>query len=103
MADSIADHSPGVSSSTQEKGSSRGWLNPTKWIEVIGSVVTGGLGYAPREQVGIIMIAFLLVAVMGLIGIGFIYSGNSTIAGGIIPIMIIALVAAMFFIRPTAK
>jgi hypothetical protein len=100
MADNSAGHAPEVSSSAQTTGSSWGWLNPTKWVEVIGGVVTGGLGYAPREHVGILVVAFLVTVVAVLIGTGFIYSGNSPIGGAIIVVTIGALVAAMFFIRP---
>jgi hypothetical protein len=102
MAENSAGDTSGVSVPPQAKGSAWGWLNPTKWIEVIGGVVTGGLGYAPREQVGILVVAFLVAVVAVLIGTGFIYSGNSPVGGVIVAIAIIALAVAMFFIRPTA-
>ena len=100
MVENSSDHASGPLASTQEKGSTWGWLNPTKWIEVIGSVVTGSLGFAPREHVGILLIAFFLTAVAVLIGTVFICSGNSTVGGVIIALAVVAIVAAMFFIRP---
>ena len=73
----------------------------TKWIEVIGDVVTK---QAPREHVGILVITLLVAVVVSSISTWFIYSGNGFIESTIIIILaIVAFVVAMFLIRPPSK
>ena len=72
------------------------WLNPTKLIDMIGRTVRRGLVLAPREHVGILVVAFLVS--VSVISVNYLENGILEVVTFIAGIA--ALVVAMILIRP---
>lgn len=91
-----AQESPGHSA---KNDSSWNWLSPKNWIDSIGGVVTGGLGYAPREHVGIIVIAFLLAMVGLIVSIALVYGGQAMLGGIVAFVSLLCLLVPMIMLQ----
>lgn len=101
MPDNSRDAAPDSVAGSSLNDALWNWLNHLKWIDFIGSVVTSGLGYAPRQQVGLIVVAFLVAIVGLIISLSLVYIGRADVGGVIAGGSILALVIAMYFLRQT--